>query len=190
MKFLDIQILTYRPERYYVFGSYEFVWGNDLTQQPTLFLSLRSRRSCSLALFGVLNLIQGSVHPIASLLVRLAFRSSICRFFIASKRVKLGPSKKKYLAKHLIDVQIGYPVILRILGFFSSSFSRKIQHPWLQIAPPISQSSWSSLWMSSTGLSTKIRVFWGPETWQIETFGPICSHATFCSVPCSSSLHE
>ena len=28
-----------------------------------------------------------------------------------------------------------YPVILRILGFFSSSFSRKIHHPWLQIAP-------------------------------------------------------
>ena len=24
-----------------------------------------------------------------------------------------------------------YPVILRILGFFNSSFSRKIHHPWL-----------------------------------------------------------
>ena len=30
------------------------------------------------------------------------------------------------------------PLILRILGFFSSPFSRKLHHPWLQIAPPIS----------------------------------------------------
>ena len=32
-------------------------------------------------------------------------------------------------------------MILRILGIFISSFSRKIHHPWIQIAPPISQGS-------------------------------------------------
>ena len=30
-----------------------------------------------------------------------------------------------------------YPVIFRILGFFSSSFSRKIDHPWLLSSPNI-----------------------------------------------------
>ena len=31
----------------------------------------------------------------------------------------------------------GYPVILRMLGFFSSSFSGKIQHPWLLSSPNV-----------------------------------------------------
>ena len=37
------------------------------------------------------------------------------------------------------DESHDYPAILRILGFFSSSFSRKRHHPCLPIAPPISQ---------------------------------------------------
>ena len=34
---------------------------------------------------------------------------------------------------HIRDMNHNYPVILRILGFFSSSFSRKIHHPWLTL---------------------------------------------------------
>ena len=38
--------------------------------------------------------------------------------------------------QHILKKSCNYPVILRILGFFSSSFSRKIHHPCLLAPPP------------------------------------------------------
>ncbi len=92
--FLDIQILTYWPERYYVFGSYDFGGKRPHSTTNLVFIFVL-KKVMQFGAFAVLNLIQGSVHPIASLLVRHAFRSSICCFFIARRRVKLGPSTKK-----------------------------------------------------------------------------------------------
>ena len=51
-----------------------------------------------------------------------------------------------------------YPVILRILEFFSSSFSRKIHNPWVQIAPPISQGRYIYIYT----LRTKLPVVQSP----------------------------
>ena len=59
-----------------------------------------------------------------------------------------------------------YLVILRILGFFSSSF-RKMHHPWLQIiAPPISQGS-SVFFNKSSARFSNYSSIWQTGRWFI-----------------------
>ena len=59
-----------------------------------------------------------------------------------------------------------YLRFLMILGFFSSSFGRKIHHPWLQIAPPISQGSFCLPFPVTTSSPSQSRSFlflWLPQ---------------------------
>ena len=42
--------------------------------------------------------------------------------------------QKVFEKKHVTIHSSSYPLILRILGFFSSSFGRKIHHPWRPFA--------------------------------------------------------
>ena len=59
----------------------------------------------------------------------------------------VNPSLRPGVLKGMVILKNhGYPVILRILGFFSSPFSRKIHHPWLLSSPNIT-GFWLCWWM-------------------------------------------
>ena len=64
---------------------------------------------------------------------------------------------------------IGYPVILRILGFSSSSFSRKIHHPRLLSSPNIT--GFLPLLMNASKLWTRSANAYTSSQWTFGTFG-------------------
>ena len=122
----------------------------------------------------LLWLLKKMEYPVA-LDTRWFLSTSGCRHIIHIQKVPMFLRQKPKLQWLVVlgplhcPIRPIYHVIFRILGFFSSSFTRKIHHPWRPLAPPISQGGYSCTFPTAwpgdlAGPWTKeSETFWDPR---------------------------